>query len=56
VDVIARVVWRVKLYNPINLGNIESASGDVGAKKDTNRRVAKLKESIRPFLLLLLTL
>ena len=55
-DVVARVVWWIELYNPINLGNIQTASGDVGAKKDTSRRIAKFKESICPFLLLLFTL
>jgi hypothetical protein len=31
VDVITRVIGRVKLDNPVNLRNIEATSGDVGA-------------------------
>ena len=56
VDVVARVVGRVELDDPVNLGDVEAASGDVGAQEDAGRRVAELEERVGALLLLLLAL
>lgn len=54
VDVVTRVVWRVKLHDPVNLGNVETASRNVGADQGALLGVAELEEGVCSLLLLLL--
>jgi hypothetical protein len=56
VNVIARIIGRVELDDPVDLGDIESTSGDVGTEKVAGRSVAKLEEGVGSLLLLLLAL
>ena len=56
VNVISRVVRRVELNDPVDLGNIESSSGDVGTEEDPSRRVTEFEEGVGSLLLLLLSL
>jgi hypothetical protein len=56
VDVVTRVIRRVKLDDPVDLGDIETSRCDVCAKKDTGRGVAEFEEGVGSFLLLLLSL
>jgi len=44
------------LNDPIDFGNIESTSGDVGAEEDSGRGVTEFEESVGSLLLLLFTL
>jgi hypothetical protein len=56
VDVVSRVIRRVKLDDPVDLGNIETSRRDICAKQDTGRGVAELEKGVGSFLLLLLSL
>jgi hypothetical protein len=56
VNVIARIVRGVELDDPVDLGDVETAGGDVGAEKDAGGSVAKLEEGVGSLLLLLLAL
>jgi hypothetical protein len=56
VNVIARIIGRVELDDPVDLGDIESTSGDVGTEKVAGRSVAKLEECVGSLLLLLFPL
>ena len=56
VDVVTGVIGRVELDDPVDAGNVESSSGDVGTEEDALLRVAELEEGVCPLLLLLLAL
>lgn len=56
VNVVARIVRRVKLDDPIDLGDVEASSGDVRAEEDAGGSVAELEEGVGTLLLLLLAL
>jgi hypothetical protein len=56
VNVIARIIGRVELDDPVDLGDIESTGGDVGTEKVAGRSVAKLEECVGSLLLLLFPL
>ena len=55
-NVVSRIIRRVELNDPIDFGNIESTSGDVGAEEDSGRGVTEFEESVGSLLLLLLAL
>ena len=55
-NVISRIVRRIELNDPVDLGDIKTSSGDVRAEEDTGWRVAELEEGVGTFLLLLLSL
>ena len=55
-DVVIRVIGRVKLHYPVYLGEIKTALGDISAEKDASLSLAKLKVSGRALLLLLLAM
>jgi hypothetical protein len=56
VDVVSRVIRRVKLDDPVDLGDIETSRCDVCAEENTGWGVAEFKEGVGSFLLLLLSL
>ena len=56
VDVVTGVIGRVELDDPVDAGNVESSSGDVGTEEDALLRVAELEEGVCPLLLFLLAL
>lgn len=56
VNVIARIIRRVELDNPVHLGNVETTSGDVRAEEDTGGCIAEFEKGVGPLLLLLLAL
>ena len=55
-DVIAWVVRRVVLNNPVYPWDIEASSSDVGAEQGASLSIAELEERCGPLLLLLLAL
>lgn len=55
-DVVARVVWGVKLYDPVNPRNVQATCRDIRAEKDARFRIAKLEKSVCALLLLLFPL
>ena len=55
-DVVARVIGRVELDDPVDARNVESSSGDVRTEEDALLRVAELEEGVCPLLLFLLAL
>lgn len=55
-DVIAGVIGRVELDNPVDLGDVETTGGDVRAEEYTGRGVAEFEEGVGALLLLLLAL
>lgn len=56
VDVVARVIRRVELDDPVDLGDVESTRSHVRAEEDARGRVAELEEGVGALLLLLLPL
>jgi hypothetical protein len=56
VDIVARIVGRVELDDPVDGGDVEAAGGDVCAEERAVGRVAELEERVGAFLLLLLAL
>lgn len=55
-DVIARIIRRVELDNPVNFGNVKPTCGYVSAEQDTSGCIAELEERVRAFLLFLFPL
>ena len=55
-DIIARVVWRVKLNDPIDFRDIKPSRSDICTEKDTIGSVTELEECVGTLLLLLLAL
>lgn len=55
-NVITGIIWRVKLYNPINCRNIQSTSSNIRAQQNAPVSIAELEKGGRTFLLLLFTL
>lgn len=55
-DVISGIVGRVKLDDPVHLGDIETSSGDIGTEEDTRGGIAEFEKRVCPFLLFLLSL
>jgi len=56
VDVIARVIWGVKLDYPVYPGDVETAGGYVCAEEYTRLSVDEFEERVGAFLLLLFAL
>lgn len=56
VDVLARLIRRVVLNDPVHLRDIQSASGNVRAEQDAGLCLTEGEERARAFLLLLLSL
>ena len=56
VDVLLGVVGGVVLHDPVDVGDVEAAGGDVGAEQDAGVGVAELEEGRRALRLLLLAL
>lgn len=55
-DVVTRIIWRVKLHNPIDRGNVQSTSSHVRAQQDPLISITEFEEGRGSFLLLLLAL
>ena len=55
-DVVARIVWGVKLYDPVHARDVQTPCRDIGAEKDARFCVAKFKKCVRALLLLLFAL
>ena len=56
VDVVTRVIWRVKLDDPVDFRNVETASRHICAEQDASRGIAEFEECVGALLLLLLSL
>lgn len=55
-NVFTRVVWRVELDDPVDLRDVETAGGNVGAAEDAVVGVAEFEKGVGSFLLLLFAL
>lgn len=55
-NVVTGIIGRVELDDPVDLGDVETAGGDVRAEEDAGGGVAELEEGVGALLLLLLTL
>jgi hypothetical protein len=55
-NVVARVVWGVKLYDPVNSRDVQTTCRDIRAEKDARFRIAKLEKRVCALLLLLFAL
>ena len=44
-DVLFRVIWWIKLYDPIDLRNIQPSGCDVGTQQNSSVLLAKLEKS-----------
>lgn len=55
-NVLARIIRRVELDDPIDARDIQSTGGDVCGQQNTRLGVDELKESICPLLLFLIAL
>jgi hypothetical protein len=55
-DVVARVIWGVKLYDPVNAGDVQASCRDIGTEKDARFRIAKFKKGVCALHLLLFAL
>jgi hypothetical protein len=55
-NVVARVIWGVKLYDPVNAGDVQTTCRDIRAEKDARIRVAKFEKRVCALLLLLFSL
>ena len=55
-DVITRVVRRVKLHDPIHPGDIQTSRCNIRAEKDASFGVDEFEEGVGSFLLLLFSL
>lgn len=55
-NVITRIIGRVELDDPVDLGDIKSTGGDIGTEEVAGRSVTELEEGIGSLLLLLLAL
>jgi len=55
-NVVARIVWGVKLYDPVYARDVQTPRRDIGAEKDARFCVAKFKKCVRALLLLLFAL
>lgn len=56
VDVVSRIIRRIELDDPVDLGDVESSSGDVRAEEGSSGSVAELEEGRGSLLLFLLSL
>lgn len=56
VDVISGIIRRIKLDDPVNLGNVETTCSDVGTEENSSRGIDEFKESVCTLLLFLFTL
>jgi hypothetical protein len=54
-NVVPRIVGRVKLHNPVDSRNVEASRGHVCANESALFCITKLKEGICPLLLFLFT-
>ena len=52
-NIIFWIIWRVELYNPVNVWEIESSLGYIGTNKNSCCRLAEFKVGSGSFLLLL---
>jgi hypothetical protein len=55
-NVVAGIIGGVELNDPVDLGDVETAGGDVRAEEDAGGGVAELEEGVGALLLLLLAL
>ena len=55
-NVITRVVWGVKLYNPIHSRNVKAASGNISTKEDAGWSIDEFEKGVGTLLLLLFPL
>lgn len=54
-DIVSGVIWRVKLDDPINFGDIQPSSRYIRTEQYTRWSIAKLEECVGSFLLFLFT-
>jgi hypothetical protein len=55
-NIIAWIIWRIKLYYPIHAGDVETASSYICAEKDTRLSIDEFEEGVGALLLLLFAL
>lgn len=55
-NVFARFIGRIVLYNPVNLWDVQAPGCEVGAEQNAKFRTAEGKKSAGPFVLVLPTL
>jgi len=55
-NIIIGIIWRVKLNNPINVGEVKASLSNISAKKNSSLGLAEFKVSRSSLLLFLLAM